>query len=411
VSSSSLPSADPPSRRPVLGLRPVRGRLSLTPAPHEPDRSVASPLDVEQLRTRVQAVLDDVLAAQRAVLTEISTDLAPLVDVVVELLGSGKRLRAGFCYWGFRGARRAGVADELTDDGADDGAVRAAAALELFHAAALIHDDVMDDSDTRRGRATVHRRFERAHRDAGLRGAPDRHGAAAAVLAGDLCLSWADELLATCGLPPDAVARGRGVFDLMRTQVIGGQYLDLLEQAHTRTVQAAADGRLLGRAQTVLRYKSAKYTVEHPLLLGAALAGAPMPVRAAYSAFGLPLGEAFQLRDDLLGVFGDPARTGKPAGDDLREGKSTVLVAIAEQRATAQQRAVLAEQLGNPDLDADGEAAVHAVLRDTGAVAEVEQTIDALTDRACTALAAAAVSAQARQVLGDLATAATRRET
>jgi geranylgeranyl diphosphate synthase type I len=350
-----------------------------------------SPVDIEGVRARAQLEIDEFLSRRTALLTDISTDLEPLTGAVSQLMTSGKRLRAAFCYWGWRGTGR--------DD--TPGLIAAAASLELFHAAALVHDDVMDDSDTRRGHETVHRRFERLHGQQGLRGLAERHGTAAAILAGNLCQTWADEMLAGCGLPEASVRRGRRVFDLMRTQVVGGQYLDVLQQA-----LGAADPH---RLRTVLRYKSAKYTVEHPLLLGGALADAPPALLASYSAFGLPLGEAFQLRDDMLGVFGDPVRTGKPDTDDLRDGKRTRLVSLAEQRATRPQGRILAAHLGDPDLDDDAAAALRTVLLDTGAVAEVERTITRLTGQACRALDAALLDPTAREVLSDLATAATTR--
>jgi geranylgeranyl diphosphate synthase type I len=252
---------------------------------------------------------------------QVSPDCAPLVEVVADFVRAGKRLRPAFCYWGWRGA-----------GGPDcEPIVAAAATLELFQAAALIHDDLMDDSDTRRGMPSVHRRFAMLHRGSGWVGEPRRFGLAGAVLTGDLCLVWCDQMLTDSGLDLDRLARGRPAFDRMRTELMAGQYLDMREQA------LAGQAGAVERARRVIMFKSAKYTVEEPLLLGGALAGAPPSLLADYSAFGLPLGEAFQLRDDLLGVFGDPEQTGKPAGDDLREGKRTVLVASALERATPVQ--------------------------------------------------------------------------
>jgi geranylgeranyl diphosphate synthase type I len=221
------------------------------------------------------------------------------------------------------------------------------------------------------------------------------------VLLGDLTLVWSDELLHGSGAGPDDLARARPVFDQMRTELTVGQYLDVLTQATGDTS--------VERAGKVARYKSAKYTVERPLLFGAALAGAPDRLSAAYSAFGLPLGEAFQLRDDVLGVFGDPARTGKPAGDDLREGKRTYLVAAAFTAASAGQRAALDAGLGDPGLDDEGVARLRSIIRDTGALARTEERIGALTEAALTALAGADMEAEARSVLTELADAATRR--
>jgi geranylgeranyl diphosphate synthase type I len=259
----------------------------------------------------------------------------------------------------------------------------------------------MDGSDTRRGLPAAHRRFATLHRGNEWLGSSEAFGVGAAILLGDLCLSWADELLMSCGLPADAVLRAKPVYDVMRTELMGGQYLDLLEQA--------MGGGSEARAMRVVRYKAAKYTIERPLHLGAALAGAPDDVVVAYSGYGLPLGEAFQLRDDVLGVFGDPAETGKPAGDDLREGKRTVLVAAAVEAASPAQAALLRRHLGDPALDAEGVARLREVITDTGALGHVERLIAALTDQCFQALAAAPIDEAARGVLGGLAHAATSR--
>ena len=358
--------------------------------------ATASPLDAEDLRTRVQKALDDFLAVQAQRLEEVSPDLAPLHEAVSDLLNGGKRLRPAFCYWAWRGA-----------GGADSAAIIAAAsALELFQAAALLHDDVMDDSDTRRGMPAAHRRMAALHRGNGWTGDGERFGTAGAILAGDLCLSWSDELLATSGLSAAELARGRATFDLMRTQLMGGQYLDMLEQVVAESVPGT---ERVPRARRVIRFKSAKYTIEHPLLLGGAMAGADDALLAAYSAYGLPLGEAFQLRDDVLGVFGDPAETGKPAGDDLREGKRTVLVAKALETATPGQASVVRRHLGDPHLDADGVEALREVLVETGALAAVEELIADLVTESRAALDAADVADPAREVLSGLVDAATSR--
>lgn len=361
---------------------------------------MTSPFDVDDLRSRVQKVLDEVLAQQASVLASVSPDLAPLGQAAADLTRGGKRLRPAFCYWGWRGA--GGPADGEQGEAI----VRAATGLELFQAAALIHDDVMDDSDTRRGMPAIHRRFADLHRGESWLGDPHHFGQAAAILLGDLCLSWSDELLTASGLHADAIARGRPVFDRMRTELMGGQYLDMLEQA-----RAGRDGNAAERARQVIRYKSAKYTIEHPLLLGGALAGADEQLLSAYSAYGLPLGEAFQLRDDVLGVFGDPQTTGKPAGDDLREGKRTVLVAFTVEVADQTQRAVLRRHLGDPRLDAASIAALRQVIIDTGALDRVERLIDALVADAAAALDTAAIAEPTTSVLRRLIGAATSRHT
>jgi geranylgeranyl diphosphate synthase type I len=349
-----------------------------------------APLDIDDLHRRVGGCLDAFLAEQATVLADIGSDLVLLADAARDLLRSGKRLRAAFCYWGWRGA-----------GGNDcDEVVAAASAFELFHAAALIHDDVMDGSDTRRGKPAIHRRFAARHSAAGWMGSADRFGQAAAILLGDMALAWSAELFAGCGMPQEAVARARPMFDLMQTQLMAGQYLDVLEQARS--------GGTVEAARRVILYKSAKYSVEHPLLVGGLLAGADDSVLACYSAYGLPLGEAFQLRDDILGVFGDPVQTGKPAGDDLREGKRTVLIAQAVAAASSQQRQVL-DRLGDSALD---DAAIHAmrtVIVETGALDVVESRITALVDEAAAGLAKANIAPQAKSVLGELIDAATAR--
>jgi geranylgeranyl diphosphate synthase type I len=208
-------------------------------------------------------------------------------------------------------------------------------------------------------------------------------------------------MLTASGLPADALRRARPAYDDMRTELMAGQYLDLLEQAR--------GGGSVESAMRIVRYKSAKYTVERPLHVGGQLAGADGALLDAYSAYGLPLGEAFQLRDDLLGVYGDPAETGKPAGDDLREGKRTVLVAMAMERASASQGDVVRRYLGAADLDDEGVAALRQVLAETGAVAAVERRIVELTESAVGALRDASVDAEAADVLRALAAAATAR--
>ncbi|MFF4012718.1 polyprenyl synthetase family protein [Streptomyces sp. NPDC001717] len=306
------------------------------------------------------------------------------------LFAGGKRLRPQLCVIGWQSAGDGPVPAPV---------VQAAASLEMFHAFALIHDDVMDDSALRRGRLTVHRSLAAHHA-----GRPDagRLGTNAAILVGDLALVWSDVLLNTAGLTPVQLAAAHEVVDAMRTELMYGQYLDLCA-----TGQASGD---VEAALRTARYKTARYTVERPLLLGAALAGAGSGVREALSAYALPVGEAFQLRDDLLGVFGSPHVTGKPALDDLREGKHTVLVALALGRATPRQRDILHTLLGDPGLDETGADRLRGVLTDTGARDEVEGMINARRAQAFRVLDKApfpaGVTASLRQ-LTDIATART----
>lgn len=357
--------------------------------------SRVSSAGLPEIRTRVGRALDDFLDRQRGALGAIGADMLPWMDAITGLLATGKRLRPAFCYWGWRAA------------GGEDcpQIYAAAAALELLHASALVHDDLMDASDTRRGQPSVHRRFAAAHADGGWRGSADAFGAGAAILIGDLLMAWTDQLFTGSGLPAAGLRRGQPVLDAMRAELICGQYLDLLGQA-------AGDGTV-DSALRVVRFKSAKYTVERPLQLGAALA-APWPAgdpatERACRGYGTPVGVAFQLRDDVLGVFGDPAQTGKPASDDLREGKRTVLVAIARERAGAADRELLDRLLGDRLLDDAGAKQIRSILTETGALAECELMIDSSVAEALAALEHAPMTGEAKLALAELAVIATAR--
>nr|MDT0660577.1 polyprenyl synthetase family protein [Micromonospora sp. DSM 115978] len=345
--------------------------------------------DPRELRARVDEQLAGFLTAQEARLP------AGPHRVVLDrlrrfVLAGGKRLRPTFCYWGWRGA-----------GGADGTAiVVAAAALELFHAFALIHDDIMDGSDRRRGEPSLHRWFADLHARSTWRGDPERYGRDVALLCGALCAAWSDELLHRCGLPADRVARGHRVYATMRTEAIAGQFLDL---------SAGTGQGSVADALRVVRLKAARYTVTRPMQMGAALAGAADETQTAYAAFGDPLGDAFQLRDDVLGVFGDPAVTGKPVLDDLREGKSTVLIALARAAADRDQSVKLAALFGRPDLDAEGAATLRAVIVGTGALDRVEQMIKVRAEEALAALARAPLTGSARSALAALAARAVDR--
>jgi geranylgeranyl diphosphate synthase type I len=354
------------------------------------------PVDGADLRCRIRDAVAAFVDARAQELSEIDPTLASLTSAAVDLVrAGGKRLRPAFCYWGWRGA--GGVADSAEGEAA----VLAAASLELLHACALVQDDVMDGSDTRRGRPAAHRRLAATHRAAGWSGDPVTFGASSAVLLGDLLLVWADQMLAGSGLPDAAVRRAWPVYSRMRAELICGQYLDLVGQV-SNTLDVAG-------ALQVARYKSAKYTVERALHLGGQLAGADAALLETYSGYGLALGEAFQLRDDVLGVFGDPAVTGKPAGDDLRDGKRTALVALAHAHADPAGRRVLRRRLGDPLLDSGGVAELRAVIVASGALAGVEKLIADRTRAALAALREGPVDAAAREALTELAVAATVR--
>jgi geranylgeranyl diphosphate synthase type I len=352
---------------------------------------IASPLDANDLRTRVQHCIDAFLNRQSNLLLSVSPDTEPLLASITELLSGGKRLRPAFCYWGWRAA------------GAPDNAeiVRAASSLEMLQGCALVHDDVMDDSATRRGRPAAHRKFANLHTENSWLGPANRFGVGAAILIGDLLLSWTDEMLLTSGLDEDALQRGKSVLDLMRSELMAGQYLDLLTQANRNGS--------VEKAKHVIKYKSAKYTIERPLHMGARLAGAPETTINALSNYGLPLGEAFQLRDDVLGVFGNPNVTGKPAGDDLREGKRTVLIELAISRAHPTQLKALETLLGDENLSQEGVEGLREILIETGSLADVENMIETSTQQAITNLERANLNQQATLILTDLAKAATAR--
>ena len=348
----------------------------------------------------VSLALAGFLAGQTGIVAAIDSDLAELTGTLVDFTAGGKRLRPAFCHQGWLGA---GGDPALLDASSSPTAiVRACAALDLLHASALIHDDLMDDSDIRRGRPATHVHYSRRHGERGLTGDAGRFGASAAILLGDLSQAWADELLRTCGLPSDRVLDGLRCFDIMRTEVITGQYLDVLAQTDP--------GTTLPRAMRVLRFKSARYSVMRPLELGGVLAGADEALLRLYREVGEPIGEAFQLRDDVLGVFGDPAVTGKPAGDDVREGKRTVLVLLARQAADAAQVSVLDRWLGNASMTDAGADAVRTVMTDTGALDRVEAMIAERTDQAVRALSSARLKGDdVGASLAALAVAATDR--
>jgi geranylgeranyl diphosphate synthase type I len=347
-------------------------------------------LDMVEIRRAVDSVLAEFLAAKSR---SAPPQLAELIDTLRRFLFvGGKRIRPVMCVCGWCAAHGRGDPEPV---------LRAAASLELFHTFALIHDDVMDDSDTRRGHRSVHASLAARHRSRQGPGDAHRFGANAAILLGDLALTWSDELLHSAGLAPVQLRAALGVVNAMRTEVMYGQYLDLL-----------GTGRPTGNvahALTVSRFKTAKYTVERPLHLGGVLAGCSTAVMEACTAYALPIGEAFQLRDDLLGGFGDPAETGKPSTDDFRHGKCTVLMALAVARATPAQFSLLHALVGRPDLTEEQADSVRAVLEATGARRAVERMIARRCRRAMNALDHAPFPQAAVETLRQLAHAASVR--
>ncbi|WP_127127535.1 polyprenyl synthetase family protein [Georgenia sp. SYP-B2076] len=360
-----------------------------------PYSSLASVRD--RVSDRVVQALDD----HTATFGHVGAPLADFLGPARELLGGGKRLRAQLCAAGWVAAGAPAGADV-------EAVVLAGSALELFQGTALVHDDVIDGSLTRRGLPAAHRRFATEHAGRGWLGSSDDYGQAAAIVLGDLLLAVSAMELERARDRVDGAAgrRAREIYDVMTAEVALGQYLDIRSQDMPWQDDEAG---AVDRALQVVRHKSARYSVEHPLLLGAALAGAQADLLGHLSAIGLPLGEAFQLRDDELGVFGDPAVTGKPAGDDLREGKRTVLLAMTMSRAGAEDRAVLRGQVGRPDLTADEVTQVQHIMRATGALAAHEDLIAQRRDAGLRALAGAPVAPESVALLNDLAGALTRR--
>ena len=345
-----------------------------------PPRDAAPlPAALAELGAHVETRIVTLLDAEIARWAEVDGDLVPPLESLRDLVtAGGKRLRPAFCHWAFVGAG---------GDPTDPVVVDVGAALELLHAFALVHDDVMDGSDTRRGEAAVHKRFADRHRELSARGEARRFGEGAAILVGDFAFVYADMLFATA--PPAA----RPLFDELRIELCVGQFLDL--------AASATGARERSRAELIERYKSGKYTVERPLHLGAALAGRVDDLAGPLTAYGVPIGQAFQLRDDLLGVFGDPEVTGKPVGEDLRERKLTPLVAAAVARDPGLDAELDALGADGP-ADPERIEAVQERLVATGAVDEVEASIAALVDTALAALVHAPITLEAQDALADL---------
>lgn len=344
---------------------PERDLTASEPAPTSSDGALAA------IHGPLRELLDDFLSTKAAETATLDPVLHELTDEIRALVDAGgKRLRPAFVYWGHRAAGA----------GHDEAVLRPAAAVELLHTFALLHDDVMDRSTTRRGRPSAHVSFADRHEHGGRLGDSGWFGCSAAILAGDLAYVWADELFDATELPADAVARARVVFTTLRREVIAGQHLDLVLAADRHAHEDVA--------RNVALLKSARYTVTRPLELGAVLATDGGPVAPALTAYGDAVGLAFQMRDDILGLFGDPTVTGKSTLDDLREGKRTVLVLRALRLADHRQRRVLVSCLGDPSLDEARAAEARAVVADTGALASVEALLAAQHTVALEAIAA-----------------------
>ena len=358
------------------------------------DVGVRVTLDLDSLRDVVDQRLAEFLRDKSSAME------SPETAELVALLGSfqqrgGKRIRPLLCLCGWHavsGVQGINVSTDLASDLAMD----VAASLELFHMFALVHDDIMDRSDVRRGQPSIHRTLASQWRgDQFGQGDPDWFGLSGAILLGDLALVLSQEMFTASGMTMEQYRAVCPILDSMRVEVLLGQYHDLLAgQSLSPDIEATL---------RVIRYKTAKYTVERPLHLGAVIAGGDRAVLDACTSFAIPIGEAFQLRDDVLGVFGDPTATGKSTLDDIRDGKRTTLIAVALQRGSRSELALLRSQLGNPELDAAGADAVRGVLVSTGALRIVEDMIDERLVMATCALAEAPFPRYVRNTLADIA--------
>lgn len=350
--------------------------------------------------------LDTFLADQRSATADFGAEAELFVAAGASAVAGGKRLRGRFCIAGWRAVENVVRQSEQIPDAV----ASAAAALELFHAAALIHDDVIDNSDTRRGRPAAHRALESSHRAAAWAGDAAAFGRSGAILLGDLLVAWSDDLLeeGLDSLDHACVRAARREYAKMRREVTVGQFLDIAEESAFGT---EPDERHAARALRVASLKSARYSVQQPLAIGAALAGADAAQAVALAEFGHPLGMAFQLRDDVLGVFGDESETGKPSGDDLREGKRTVLIAYAREALAPSARRIVDELVGDPLLDAGQIASLQRMIVETAALERVEALIADYAKQAERALNGARLDNAAVSSLRDLARAATVRTT
>jgi len=354
--------------------------------------SFSATSDLKEIRNLVNQELSNFVSAENKYLNEIASELAPVAAAMERfLLDSGKRLRPVFAYIGFLG----------TGSKPSIEIIKACASLELIHVCALMHDDVMDASDTRRGAPAIHKAFEALHNDQKLSGSSAQFGISAAILLGDLALVWSAKMLHQSGIDGQSLIRSLPMYDEMRVELMAGQYLDIYEQAFA--------SESVERSLKVARYKSGKYTIERPLHFGAALGAANQNLFKTYSDYGLPLGEAFQLRDDVLGIFGNPDETGKPAGDDLREGKRTVLLAKTMELADADSKAVIKNALGNPNLTLKDVTEIREIIVACGALERVEELISALTSNAQLALEHGEIDPVGKVALTQLLTIVTQR--
>lgn len=341
------------------------------------------------VRKAVLDAVDEFITDRCAVdLRGAGVDIA--ADVLVAFVGGGKCLRSTFMFLGW-----------LCGAEPTHAALRAAASLELLHAFALLQDDVMDGSPLRRGRASAHVQFADWHRDRGLSGSASRFGESAAVLLGDLCLVWAEQMLRDSGLDDSALNRAWPRYDAMRAELAVGQFADLVNDVGVLPT--------LDEVLEVARRKSGNYTVRRPLEIGAAMADCGDLLLTQLGAYGDAVGEAFQLRDDLLGIFGAPEVTGKPVGADLAEHKATSVVVAAHHMAGPSLRNELTELMSTDDLDAADIDRWRSLIVRTGAVQRIEDMIADRVRRASEWIEMSRLDATVRSALLKMASACTRR--
>lgn len=341
------------------------------------------------LRRMVLVHVADFVAERRAAELD-GAGIEAAGDILADFASGGKCLRSTFMYLGW-----------LCGAPPDPAALRAAASFELVHAFALLQDDVMDGSDVRRGRPSAHLQLGRWHRERGLPGTSRRFGESAAILLGDLCLIWAEQMLRDSGVDPRRLQRVWPRYDAMRTELAVGQFADLTNDARQ------APG--LEFVLDVARRKSGNYTVRRPLEIGAAMAGCDARTLSQLGCYGRALGEAFQLRDDVLGVFGSPAVTGKPGAGDLLERKATSVVAAAHQLADPSTRRELTELANREALEDDAIDRWKALIIETGAVGLIERMIGDRVASARAHLADVSIEEPVRIALAEMAAACTDR--
>lgn len=341
------------------------------------------------VRRMVLVEVSDFVAQRRAAELD-GAGIEAVGDVLADFVSGGKCLRSTFMYLGW-----------LCGAPPDAAALRAAASFELVHAFALLQDDVMDGSDVRRGRPSAHRQFGQWHAERGLPGPSGRFGESAAILLGDLCLIWAEQMLRDSGVDAGRLQRAWPRYDAMRTELAVGQFADLTNDARQ------APG--LEFVLDVARRKSGNYTVRRPLEIGAVMAGCDACTLSGLGRYGRTVGEAFQLRDDVLGVFGSPAVTGKPGAGDLRERKATSLVVAAHQLADPSTRRELTDLANRETLGDDAIDRWKALIIETGAVGLIEQMISDRVASACAHLGDLPIEEPVRIALAEMAAVCTDR--